>query len=65
MPVPVDTVNASHMTQTEWSAAASGMLHLVEVRVLPAMELYSFATAATPDAWYAPSRWCGKRAQEG
>jgi hypothetical protein len=65
MPVPVDTVNASHMTQTEWNEAASGMLHLVEVRVLPAMELYRFATAATPDAWYAASWWCGKSAHEG
>jgi len=40
MPVAVDTVNASHMTQTEWNEAASGMLHLVEIRVLPAMELW-------------------------
>jgi hypothetical protein len=65
MPVAVDTVNASHMTHTEWNEAASGMVHLVEVRVLPAMELYRFATAATPDAWYAASWWCGKSAHQG
>jgi hypothetical protein len=38
------------------------MLNLVEVKVLPAMELYRFASAARPQTWYAASWWFGKSA---
>jgi hypothetical protein len=39
------TVNATFVTPREWDEAARGMLHLVEVKVLPAMEIYRFAGA--------------------
>lgn len=58
----VATVNASFATPEEWRRAAGGMMHLVEVKVLPAMELYRFATAADQSTWYAASWWFGKSA---
>ena len=65
MPMAVATVNATFLTPQEWQAAARGMMNLVEVKVLPAMELYRFASAAKSQTWYAASGWFGKSAYDG
>jgi hypothetical protein len=58
------TVNATFATPAEWQEAARGMLNLVEVKILPAMELYRFASGARSQSWYAASWWFGKSAYE-
>jgi len=62
--VAIGTLNAKYATSHERRVAASGMLNLVEVKVLPAMELYRFATEAQSHTWYAASRWFGKSAYD-
>jgi len=60
----IGTANATYMTSQERQVAVGGLLNLVEVKLLPAMELYRFATAAQSDTWYAASWWLGKSAYD-
>ncbi len=58
------TINATFATPPELQAATRGMLNVVEVKVLPAMQLYRFANAAKLSTWYAASWWFGKSAHD-
>jgi len=55
----IATANAELMAR-EWARANRGLMHPVEVKLLPAMEIYRFATAAKPWGWHAASWWFGK-----
>jgi len=63
--MPIATVNAAFVTSQEWHEAARGMANIVEVKVLPAMEIYRFASAARSHTWYAASWWFGTSAYDG
>jgi hypothetical protein len=65
IPIAIATVNAAYATPWEWQTAAGGMMNPVEVKVLPAMELYRFASAAESHTWYAAAWWFGKSAYDG
>jgi hypothetical protein len=60
----VATINATFATPQELQAATRGLMNVVEVKVLPAMELYRFANAAKLSSWYAASWWFGKSAYD-
>ena len=62
--MPIATLNAAFSTQQEWEEAARGMSNLVDVKILPAMEIYRFATAANLHTWYAASWWFGRSAYD-
>ena len=62
--MPVATANAAFVTPQEWQEAARGMTNLVDVKVLPAMEIYRFASAGKLHTWYAASWWFGKSAYD-
>jgi hypothetical protein len=64
MRMAIATVNATFATEAQHDIAARGMLHLVEVKILPAMQLYRFANAADRATWYAAPWWLGKSAYE-
>lgn len=58
------TANAKFVTPEERNQAARGMQSVVDVKVLPSMEIYRFARSSDQRSWFAASWWIGKSVHE-